>query len=42
MLDILRQVFGWSKPRKGNLIFTRYSYTKMSDNGLDVKTLVDV
>jgi hypothetical protein len=42
MLDILRQVFGWNKPRKGNLIFTRYSYNKMGEYGLDVKTIREV
>jgi hypothetical protein len=42
VLDILRQVFGLSKPREGSLIFTRYSYMKMTGYGLDVKTLVDV
>jgi hypothetical protein len=42
MLDILRQIFGWSKPRKGNLIFTRYSYNKMTEYGLDAKTIRDV
>jgi hypothetical protein len=42
MLDILRQVFGWSKPQDGSLIYTRYSYNKMNEYDLDVKTLHNV
>jgi hypothetical protein len=41
VLDIIRQLFGWSKPRGGKLVFTRNAFQKMHDYQLDEKTLVD-
>jgi hypothetical protein len=39
--DMIRQLFGWSKPREGKLVFTRNAFQKMHDYQLDEKTLVD-
>jgi hypothetical protein len=41
VMDIVRQLFGWSKPRTGKLVITHYAFTKMSEFGLDVMTLHD-
>ena len=40
-LDMLRQLFGWSKPRQGTLVFTRNAYQKMRDYQLTELTLLD-
>ncbi len=40
--DIVRQLFGWGSPRKGKLIITRHTLTRMHEHQLDVATLEDV
>ena len=40
--DIVRQLFGWGRPRDGKLIITRHAVTKMHEYQLDVDTLEDV
>jgi hypothetical protein len=40
--DMLRQLFGWGKPRTGQLILTRHAVNKMHEHQLDVETLRDV
>jgi hypothetical protein len=40
--DIIRQLFGWGKPRDGKLMLTRHAVTKMYEHQLDVDTLADV
>jgi hypothetical protein len=40
-MDIIRQLFGWDKPRQGKLIITRHATTKMHEHQLDVATLKD-
>jgi hypothetical protein len=42
ILDMIRQVFGWSKPRVGDIIVTPYTMQKMREYGLDIATLEDV
>ena len=40
--DMFRQLFGWSKPRQGKIILTRYASERMREYGLDIETLEDV
>jgi hypothetical protein len=40
-MDMVRQLFGWGKPREGKLILTRHAVTKMYEYQLDVDTLTD-
>jgi hypothetical protein len=40
-MDMVRQLFGWGKPRDGKLILTRHAVTKMYEYQLDVNTLAD-
>ena len=40
--DMLRQLFGWGKPRTGKLILTHHAVNKMHEHQLDVETLRDV
>ena len=42
IFDIIRQIFGWSKPRAGEIILTPYTMQKMREYGLDIATLEDV
>ena len=42
IFDIIRQIFGWSKPRVGEIIVTPYTMRKMREYGLDIATLEDV
>ena len=42
VFDIIRQLFGWSKPRVGEIITTPYTMQKMREYGLDSATLEDV
>ena len=42
LFEIIRQVFGWSKPRGGEIITTPYTRQKMREYGLDIATLEDV
>ena len=41
LVDMVRQVFGWSQPREGKLVFTRNAFHKMRDYQLTEQTLVD-
>ena len=41
-MDMVRQLFGWGKPRDGKLILARHAVTKMYEYQLDVETLEDV
>ncbi len=41
-MDIIRQLFGWGRPRDGKLMVTRHALTKMYEHQLDVETLADV
>jgi hypothetical protein len=41
-LDVLRQLFGWGKPREVRLILSRHALNKMHEHQLDVDTLKDV
>ena len=41
IMDMVRQVFGWSTPREGTLVFTRNAYHKMRDYQLTEETLLD-
>jgi hypothetical protein len=40
--DVLKQLFGWTKPRVGKIILTRYTRERMREYGLDFETLEDV
>jgi hypothetical protein len=40
--DLFRQLFGWSKPRQGKIILTRYTRERMREYGLDFETIEDV
>ena len=40
--DVLKQLFGWTKPREGKIILTRYTIERMREYGLDFETLEDV
>jgi hypothetical protein len=42
ILDMIRQILGWSKPRVGEIILTPYTMQKMREYGLDIATLEDV
>jgi len=42
IFDMIRQLFGWSKPRVGEIITTPYTLQKMREYGLDIATLEDV
>ncbi len=42
IFDMIRQIFGWSKPRAGQIIVTPYTMQKMREYGLDIATLEDV
>jgi hypothetical protein len=42
IFDMIRQLFGWSKPREGEIITTPYTLQKMREYGLDIATLEDV
>jgi len=42
IFDMIRQIFGWSKPRVGEIIVTSYTMQKMREYGLDIATLEDV
>jgi hypothetical protein len=39
--DIIRQLFGWGKPKNGKLIVTRHAVNRMHEHQLDVDTLKD-
>jgi hypothetical protein len=41
-VDMLRQLFGWSKPRQGKLMLTRHALNKMHEYQLSEATLRDV
>jgi hypothetical protein len=41
-VDMLRQLFGWGKPRDVRLILTRHAVNKMHEYQLDVATIKDV
>jgi hypothetical protein len=41
-LDMLRQLFGWGRPRVGQLMLTRHAVHKMHEYQLDETTLKDV
>ena len=40
--DVLKQLFGWTKPREGKIILTRHTSERMREYGLDFETLEDV
>ena len=42
ILEIFNQIFGWSQPREGKLVFTRNAFIKMHEYQLNEKTLTDV
>jgi hypothetical protein len=42
IFDMIRQIFGWSKPRVGEIIVTQYTRQKMREYGLDIATLEDI
>ena len=42
IFDMIRQIFGCSKPRVGEIIVTPYTMQKMREYGLDIATLEDV
>ena len=42
MLDMVRQLFGFSKPRQGKLILSRNALNKMHEYQLTPETLQDV
>ena len=39
--DILRQVFGLTKPRTGNIVLSRHAFKKMEEYGMDYNTILD-
>jgi hypothetical protein len=41
LFEMIRQIFGWSKPRAGEIITTPYTRQKMREYGLDIATLED-
>jgi len=41
-IDIIRQLFGLSKPREGVIISTPYTLKKRREYGVDIATLEDV
>ena len=42
LMDMVRQLFGWSKPRQGRLMLTRRAFIRMRQNQLDAATIRDV
>ncbi len=42
ILHILRQLFGWQKPRGGKLVLTHRGTSEMYQNGLNPEILKDV
>jgi hypothetical protein len=40
--DTMRQLFGWGRPRAGQLMLTRHAVHKMHEYQLDEATLKDV
>jgi hypothetical protein len=40
--DMLRQLFGWGKPREARMMLSRHALHKMHEYQLDVTTLKDV
>ena len=42
ILDIFKQLVGWSKPREGIILPTEYTKRKMREYGIDIATLEDV
>jgi hypothetical protein len=42
MFDMLRQLFGFSKPRQGKLVLSRNALTRMHEHQLTIETLRDV
>jgi hypothetical protein len=42
ILDMLRQLLGWSTPRQGKLILTRNALNRMHEHQLTIDTLRDV
>jgi hypothetical protein len=42
LLDMLRQLFGFSKPRRGKLILSRNALTRMHEHQLATATIRDV
>ena len=42
IFDMIRQIFGWSKPRVGEIIVTPYTLQKMREYGLDIATIESV
>ena len=42
LMDMVRQVFGWSTPRRGRLMLTRRAFIRMRQYHLDAETLIDV
>ena len=42
LFDMLRQLFGFSKPRQGKLILSRNALTRMHEHQLTIDTLRDV
>jgi hypothetical protein len=42
LLDIVRQLFGVSKPRQGKLILSRNALNRMHEHQLTIETLRDV
>jgi hypothetical protein len=42
LLDMVRQLFGFSKPRQGKLILTRNALAKMHEHQLTITTLRNV
>ena len=42
LTEIFNQLFGWSQPREGKLVFTRNAFIKMHEYQLNEKTLKDV
>jgi hypothetical protein len=41
LLDMVKQLFGVSKPRQGKLVLTRHAHEKMREHQLTVATLED-
>ena len=42
LLDVVRQILGWPKPRPGKLILTRHTVNKMNEYQLTTDTIRDV
>jgi hypothetical protein len=41
LMDTLRQLCGWAKPRQGRIILTHHAFVKMREYQLDPHTLED-